>query len=334
MRIFRNLEEAGGHFGPCALTIGNFDGCHIGHQSIFRQVKAAASENGWKAAVLTFDPHPAKIVAPARAPKLLSTVGQRTRWMAGCGIEEVMILPFNSEVAALDPSAFVSNILSGALRARAVMVGDNFRFGHNQAGDVALLAALGERFGFQSKSMHALRLRGTVVSSSEIRRRLACGDVSGAARMLGRFYFLEGVVIRGHGIGAKQTVPTLNLDTAAEVLPGNGVYVTRTFDLEAERMWPSITNIGHRPTFGGDALAIETFLLSRLDSDPPVRLRVEFTHRLRDERKFDNAALLRLQILKDVERARAWHRRWDDIIKGYSPSRGYESRRNNDSFRR
>jgi riboflavin kinase/FMN adenylyltransferase len=315
MRVFRNLDDARAAFGPCALTIGNFDGCHIGHQSIFRQVRAAASAGGWKAGVLTFDPHPAVVVAPERAPQLLSAIDQRIGWMAECGIDEAMVLPFDRRVASLDPDEFVRQILLDGLRARAVMVGDNFRFGRGQAGNVHTLSVLGEQHGFEARALHAVTGRGVVVSSSEIRRRLLAGAVGAAARMLGRFYSLEGRVVKGQGVGSRQTVPTLNLEPPAGVLPASGVYVTRAFDADAGRAWRAITNIGVRPTFGGDALTIETYLLSPLEGDPPERLRVEFTHRIREERKFANPAMLREQILKDAARAAAWHRHWERYNK-------------------
>jgi riboflavin kinase/FMN adenylyltransferase len=310
VRVFRTAEEARGTFGPCALSIGNFDGVHRGHQALFAEVRRIASEHNWNPSVLTFDPHPTSVVAPARAPRLLSTIEQRCRVMSRSGIEQVLVLPFNPQVAALSPEDFVQSILVDCAGARAVVVGDNFRFGHKQAGDFRLLSALGKTHGFQVRAIPAISLRGTAVSSSEIRRLILAGDVSRAARLLGRFYALEGTVVSGHGIGSRQTVPTLNLDTAAEVLPATGVYVTRASDLDQDgRWWPSITNVGYRPTFNGDSLTVETHLLAPLDGEAPPRLRVAFTHRLRDERRFDSPEALRAQILRDVSRAQAWHRR-------------------------
>jgi len=310
MRIYRSVEEAQGKFGPSAVTIGNFDGVHLGHQQLFREVVSVAKENGWTPSVLTFHPHPTRVVAPERAPKLLSTMDQRCLWMEECGIEQVLILPFDREVAKLTPEQFVRSILVECAGARCVLVGENFRFGNKQAGDTATLAALGAVHGFKARAMPAVRIRNRIVSSSEIRRWLQEGRVVQAARMLGRFFSLEGMVVRGHGIGSRQTVPTLNLSATTEVLPALGVYVSRTFDLDAKREWPSISNIGHRPTFGGEDLTIESYLLEPLEGESPARICVELTHRVRDERQFDNAEALKVQILQDVERAQAWHRRW------------------------
>jgi riboflavin kinase/FMN adenylyltransferase len=309
MRIYRTLEEAAGRFGPCAVTIGNFDGVHAAHRRILRRVKATADERGLQAAALTFDPHPARILAPERAPRLMTTPEERCALMAQEGIERVLILEFNRELSELSPEEFVRRVLAEVLQARAVLVGDNFRFGHGQAGDVVTLAALGPLFDYTTEVVHAVSLRGVMVSSSAIRRFIESGDVSRAARLLERPYALSGDVVRGRGMGAKQTVPTLNLETLAEVLPARGVYITCTEDLDADRRWQSITNIGVRPTFGEGGLSIETFLLSRFDGVAPHRIKVEFLRRVRDERRFESPRALREQILKDVSRAQAYFRR-------------------------
>ena len=310
LRIFHRLEDVPPDFGPCAITIGNFDGLHVGHRRIMQRVVQVARDQGWKASALTFDPHPARIVAPDRAPKLLSTPEQRVQSMAEEGIREVLILPFTRELSHLSPEEFVSWILHDRLQAKAVLVGDNFRFGYRHSGDVRLLRQLGTRYGFVTEIVGAIRLRGRVVSSSETRRLIEAGDVSAAARLLGRPYGLEGQVVTGHGIGKKQTVPTLNLATAAEILPRTGVYVTSTRDLDSDRRWDSVTNVGYRPTFGGDdKISIETYLLSEYDGPEPRRIRVDFLHRLRDEKKFDSPEALKSQIMTDVKHTLAWYRR-------------------------
>ena len=243
MSIHRSLAETPGDFGRCAITIGNFDGVHIGHQQILQRVIAVAREHGWKAAVLTFDPHPTKLVAPARAPRLLTTPEQRARLMLDQGIDEVLILPFTPEIAALTPEQFGLEILSEKLGARVVLVGDNFRFGNRAAGDARTLQELGRKYGFSEEIMRAIVWRGRIISSSEIRQSIEAGQVSIACRMLGRPYALEGRVVPGAGVGSKQTVPTLNLETQAEVLPKTGVYITRTHDRAGSRNWPSITTV-------------------------------------------------------------------------------------------
>lgn len=307
--IYRSLAETPSDFGPCAITVGNFDGVHAGHRKILRRVAALAREEGWKSAALTFDPHPTKLLAPASAPRLLTTLDQRARMMLEQGIDQIMILPFTLEVAALTPEEFVRKILVDKLGVRAVLVGANFRFGKRAAGDAASLEQLGERYSFETDILPPVMWRKRMISSSEIRRLIADGDVATACRMLNRPHRIQGAVVHGEGIGSKQTVPTLNLDTKAEVVPKDGVYVTRTRESKGAREWRSITNVGYRPTFGGQGRTIETYLLSALDGPPPGEISVEFLRRMRDERKFETPEALKAQILRDVNRAQAYFRR-------------------------
>jgi len=323
VNIYRSLASVPADFGPCALTIGNFDGVHFGHRQILRRVAAFARERGWKPSVLTFDPHPTRIVAPERTPRLMTSPDRRAELMHEEGIEQVLILPFTTEVAHLTPEEFARQIVVGRLQTRAVLVGANFRFGYRHAGDVGLLAELGRRMGFETEIVDAISSRGRMVSSSGIRSLIESGRVSLAARFLLHPYALEGAVVGGRGVGSQQTVPTLNLATSAEVLPARGVYVTRTTDLETGRSWDSITNIGYRPTFGASGeLSIETFLLGGAVVPPPNRIRVEFLWRVRDERKFPDAAALKSQILRDVRAAQSWFRRARAWIRRPSSSLG------------
>ena len=326
MRIYRSLAGLAPDFGPSAVTIGNFDGVHRGHCEILRRVKALADARGWKASVLTFDQHPTKVVAPERTPKLMTTPERRAELMAAAGVEQILILPFDRAIAQWSPEEFVKQLLVDRLGARAVLVGDNFRFGCRQAGDTRTLQALGSQLGFEMEIAPAVTCRGQVVSSSGIRSLLCAGRIGLANRFLGRPYALEGDVVSGRGVGSKQTVPTLNLATAGEVIPARGVYVTRTRDLDSARAWTSVTNVGYRPTFGeSDRLSIESFLLdpqgdpltappidpltAPLAGDAPHRIRVEFLARLRSERQFESPAALKAQILRDVRAARSYFRR-------------------------
>ena len=310
MRVYRSLAEVPREFGPSALTIGNFDGVHYGHRRILRRVREVAEEHGWHASVLTFDPHPTRIVAPQRTPPLLTSPDRRAALMAEEGIEQVLILPFTAELAHLSPEEFARQLLVEGLGARAVLVGDNFRFGRSQAGNVAVLAELGRQLGFTTEIVPAVGYRGQIVSSSGIRQLIRAGEVARAARLLQHPYALDGEVVSGRGVGSKQTVPTLNLATRAEVIPANGVYITRTRDTENGREWNSVTNIGYRPTFGAsDELTIETFLLEALQGETPARIAVEFLRRIREERKFDAPEALKAQILRDVRFAQAFFRR-------------------------
>lgn len=315
MRIYRSLEEVPADFGPSALTIGNFDGVHTGHRSILRRLKQIALERGWKPSVLMFDPHPARVVAPRRAPRLMTPPERRASLMALEGIEQALILPFTTDVARLTPEQFARQIVAGRLGARAVLVGDNFRFGHDHAGNVETLRQLGELLGFETEIVPAVTRRGRPVSSSAIRGLLESGRVALAARWLERPYTLEGEVVPGRGIGSRQTVPTLNLSTAAELIPRTGVYVTRTHDLEAPRAWNSVTNVGYRPTFGDSSqLSIETFLLDPLAGEAPRRISVEFLWRVRDERKFTNPEALKARILRDAAAARRYFARTRALV--------------------
>jgi riboflavin kinase/FMN adenylyltransferase len=310
MKIYRSLEELPADFGPSALSIGNFDGVHFGHRRILRRLRELARERGWKASVLTFDPHPTRVVAPERAPLLMTSPERRAELMGEEGIEQIVILPFTPEVAQLTPQEFVERIVVGRLGARAVLVGGNFRFGHKHAGDVKTLAELGSRLGFETEIVPAVSCRGRMVSSTGIRELIGAGRVALAARLLQHPYGVEGEVVAGRGVGSRETVPTLNLATRADVIPRRGVYVTRTSQPESGRAWDSITNIGYRPTFGkSEELSIETFLLDPLQGEAPRRIRVEFLWRMRDERKFDSPEALKRQILRDARAAREYFRR-------------------------
>lgn len=308
-RVFWGFDHVPPDFGPCALTIGNFDGVHIGHQELMRRTAEIARAGGRKAAVLTFQPHPAKVIAPARAPKMICDFTRRAELMGAAGIEHVLVLPFTEELSRWTPEEFVVDLLVRKLGAKAIVMGDDFRFGHKQAGDRALLETLGRRHGFDVVTVAPVEIRRQRVSSSLLREMAAAGRIARASRLLARPFELEGRVVSGHGIGSKQTVPTLNLAPDSEVLPRTGVYVTRTVELPEGRRWESITNLGVRPTFNGDALTIETYLLSPFEPPDPERIRVEFLWRIRDERKFASPEELKAQILRDARRAIQIHAR-------------------------
>ena len=307
--VFRSLEEARGGFGPCALSIGNFDGVHIGHRALIAEVVRFAAENGVAPGVLTFHPHPTVVVAPERTPLMITTLEQRIRLLESAGVTRILVLPFTSEVARLSPREFAEGILVQALGTKAVFVGENFHFGHRQAGTPETLRALGEEFGFVSHFMQPVMWRSEVVSSSAIRGYLKAGKVGRAGRLLGRCFSLEGAVVAGHGVGSRQTVPTLNLRPVEGQLVPRGVYITETREESGGRRWQSITNCGIRPTFGGDELTIETFLLSLFEEPRPEGIEVYFRRFVREERQFPSPKALKAQIFKDVGRARAYWRR-------------------------
>lgn len=314
MRVFWSVDEARGAFAPSVVTVGNFDGVHAGHRALLERTIALARRLNAKASAITFHPHPTAIVAPERTPKLLTTIEQRCELLAEAGLDQVLVIAFDAQVAAMEPEAFFREVLVDALGACGVVVGDNFHFGRKQSGKVETLRALGASSGARIEIVPAILRRGYVVSSSEVRRLLRDGRVALAGRLLGRPYALTGDVVRGAGRGAKHVVPTLNLEVPSldhieRALPQEGVYVTRTTCVESGRVWHSITNAGYRPTFDGKHLTIETFLLQPLDGESPRRIRVEFLRRVRGERKFASAEELKAQIIRDAARAVAWHRR-------------------------
>jgi riboflavin kinase/FMN adenylyltransferase len=309
VRIFRSVEEARGNFAASALAIGNFDGVHIGHQALLEAARSFAGRSGSKTSVLTFHPHPTAIVAPERTPPLICTLEQRLRLLEAAGAEQILVLPFTEDVARLSPEQFVSQILTGVLNTRAVFVGQNFRFGHKQAGTPETLRALGRQSGFEPCFIDPVSYRGEIVSSSSIREYLKGGNVARAGRMLGRCFFVEGDVVAGRGVGSKQLVPTLNVRPAAEQIVLRGIYVTETIDTRRNRRWQSITNVGTSPTFGTNETTIETYLLSPFDGLTPESIRVEFRRFVRWETWFPSVDDLRVQILKDVARAQAYWRR-------------------------
>jgi len=314
MRVFHSVAEVPGNFGPSVVTIGNFDGVHIGHGEIMRRVVAIGRERGLTPTVLTFDPHPARVLAPARAPKLINTIGQRLRRLESQGIEAALLIPFSLEFAKLTPDQFARDILAGALKARVVLVGEDFRFGVQQSGDIGTLRALGAELGFELQPVSAVEGNGARVSSTRIREMVTSGKVSQACRLMGAPFALEGAVVSGRGIGSKMTVPTLNLAAENELLPKNGVYVTLT--RAAGRDWQSITNVGYRPTFNGEGLTVETFLLDGSPEETPERIEVAFLTFVRDEMKFETPELLKARILRDAAAAKRFHTRFARLRMG------------------
>ena len=307
--VFRSLKEAVGNFGPCALTIGNFDGVHLGHRTLIRQTRQLAHNNGWASGVLTFDPHPAVVVAPERAPQMICSLQDRLRLLEQAGAERILVLPFTREVSLMEPEEFIETVLVSGLDARAVVVGQNFHFGRRQAGTPGVLAECGVKYGFDCHFLAPIVYRGEVVSSTAIRGHLLKGSIGRANRLLGRCFSIAGEIVSGHGVGSKQTVPTLNLRPGDEIVPAWGVYISETEDLSNGRRWPSITNVGNRPTCGGDEVTIETFLLTALEGAAPEYISVSLRRWVRGERTFPDSPSLRTQILRDVERAKAYWRR-------------------------
>jgi phosphoribosyl 1,2-cyclic phosphate phosphodiesterase len=285
------------------VAIGTFDGIHLGHQRVLEYAIQRAKESGAVSTALTFEPSPAKVLRPETAPPRISTNQQRMDWFGIVGMETAVVLPFTRELAALSPEEFVDQILVTQLKVRAVVVGDNFRFGNQHAGDVKFLRELGMRQGFDVVVHTPVVLDGKVVSSTVIRKLVSEGDVRKAARFLGRPFALTGEVTSGTGMGRKFTFPTLNLKPEQELLPAQGVYITRTaLDGEASSH-RSVTNVGVRPTFNGRRLSVETHLLDYSGNFTPKKIEVRFWKRLRPEKKFSGAEELKEQIARDIATA-------------------------------
>jgi riboflavin kinase/FMN adenylyltransferase len=306
-------EERLGESRPgTVVTIGNFDGVHLGHQKILRDVveRAASGHGGARdalkkellPAVLTFYPHPARVLRPQQAPSLLETLPQRLADFAALGIGATLVLRFDADLAQASAEDFAKKYLVDTMRAQAVLVGASFRFGHKQLGDVELLKELGRRWGFEVVIVTPVIDGAEVVSSTAIREAVRGGRVEDARRMLGRPFALVGEIRTGTGQGRKLVVPTLNLATEQETLPKTGVYVTET--VLTAGTYQSVTNVGVRPTFDGTRLAIESHLFDFAEALTNGPMKVRFLQRLRDEQKFSGPEALREQVLKDIARAK------------------------------
>jgi len=295
-----------------AVTIGNFDGVHLGHQRIFQAVNDWVGLKGnlhkkqeqLTPTVLTFYPHPAKVLRPADAPQLLCTLSQRLAEFESAGMHAALVLKFDEQLAKVSAEDFARTYLVDTLRARAVFVGANFRFGHKQAGNVKLLEEFGQRWDFEVHVVPPVIQDGIVVSSTAVRCAVREGRMEDASRLLGRPFALAGEIKTGTGQGRKLVVPTLNLATEQECLPKNGVYATES--VIAGKTYRSATNIGVRPTFDGQRLAIESHLFDFSETLTSGAMEVRFWKRLRDEKKFSGPEALRDQVLRDIGEAQAY----------------------------
>jgi riboflavin kinase/FMN adenylyltransferase len=286
------------------LALGNFDGMHRGHMKIIERVRRGAEERGATAVAMTFDPHASRVVRPDRAPPLLMTKAQKLEALGRAGIHGVAVVRFTPELSRWDPETFVRSVLVEWLHVAEVWVGANFLFGRDRCGTFSTLRTLGARYGFRAEKIDPVRYRDFVVSSTRVRRLLSEGRVDEAGALLGHHYVIDGVVIEGDRRGRTLGFPTANLRTENELIPPNGVYAT-TAALDSV-VYPSITSIGVRPTFGDDGRrGIETHLLDFLGEVYGARLRLGFVQRLRDEKQFESVDALMAQIEVDRERARS-----------------------------
>jgi riboflavin kinase/FMN adenylyltransferase len=285
------------------LALGNFDGVHRGHRKILDRVHRVASEHGATSVVMTFEPHPPRVVRPDKAPPLLMTLPQKLEAIESVGLHGGAIVRFTPEMSRWDPETFVRTVLVDWLRVAEVWVGANFLFGHDRAGNFSMLRTLGARFGFKSEKIDPIRYKDFVVSSTRIRRLVSEGRVDEAGALLGHQYFIDGTVVHGDHRGATIGFPTANICTANELPPPHGVYATTTTIEGVVR--PSVTNIGTRPTVDSSGRTrIETHVFDWKGDLYGASIRVGFVQRLRDERMFDGLDGLRAQIAADCGRAR------------------------------
>jgi riboflavin kinase/FMN adenylyltransferase len=305
------LAEVPSGWGACVATIGEFDGVHRGHQRIVERAGEIARAMNLPVVVITFDPHPDEVVRPGSHPPLLTTSRRRAELLAGLGADAVLVLPFSLEFSRLSPDEFVRVVLSERLHAAAVVVGENFRFGHKAAGDVSLLAQLGEKYDFAAEGVPLLVVDGVTISSTYIRERLAAGDVAAAAHVLGRPHRVEGIVVRGHMRGRGLGFPTANLETPPHTAtPADGVYAgwLTSLDLDGSEIsrWPAAISVGTNPTFGAGDRTVEAYALDRDDLDLyGTHAAIDFTARLRGTERFDTVEALVTQMRQDVDQARA-----------------------------
>jgi riboflavin kinase / FMN adenylyltransferase len=288
---------------PC-VAVGNFDGVHRGHQALVARAMTTAAASGGAAVVLTFDPHPARVLAPEAAPTALMTIGQKAEALNRLGVHAMAVLPFTPEVAAASPEDFAAGVLDGALDASAVVVGANFRFGRGRAGDVGTLRSQGASLGFDVVEVPPVLVEGERVSSSRIREALSRGDAAFAAALLGRPHCIEGRVVAGEGRGRALGVPTANLHPTSETLPAVGVYAAWCWPESAAAAAPAVVNLGRRPTFGGGAVSVEAHLLDFAGDLYGRAMSLSFVCRLRGERTFPGPEALVTQIQEDIRSAR------------------------------
>ena len=285
-----------------SVTIGNFDGLHLGHRRILEELVRTAAASGTSSVVMTFSPHPLQFLHPDKAPKLIVLTEDKLAQIESLGIDYLLLVKFDEALSRLSGEAFIREILVRSLRVQHLFVGHNFVFGHKRSGNVALLEALRREYGYTVHVIPPVAVRGNRVSSTGIRELIRSGRISQANRLLGRYYSLQGRVVPGQGLGRTVLFPTLNLEAQNEILPENGVYATLA--LFEGQSHPAVTNVGTRPTVSGTSLSVETHLLEHAPAAPPLTLELQFLHRLRDERKFPSVQELKEQITMDIQRAR------------------------------
>jgi riboflavin kinase/FMN adenylyltransferase len=309
MRTFHSLNDVALDSGRTLVSVGNFDGLHRAHCHVIDAIVQRAKAQDAKSVVVTFEPHPIRILRPDLNFKMLTPLAEKLLLLEATGLDAVLLLPFSRDLSLMTPHQFAHEILKKHLHASEVHEGYNFHFGHKAEGNIQLLRELGREMGFAVHDYPEMRLRGEPVSSSHIRKLLCDGRVSRARHLLARPFSILSTPGRGRGYGSKYTVPTINLARYEELVPKDGVYITRT--RVGDECFDSVTNVGNRPTFGSDSFAIESHLLNfhPLELSPETEVELYFLDRLRDEIKFPSVEALKEQIGRDVRKAQKYLRR-------------------------
>jgi riboflavin kinase/FMN adenylyltransferase len=304
MEVFSDYREV--RLDASVVTIGSFDGLHRGHQLLLDQVASWSKELRAKAAVLTFEPHPARYFAPEFSPRLLQTTGNKVRALSSLPIDVVLTQHFNDRFALLSPDEFVRLVLVEALAVKGIVVGEDFTFGKGRTGTVVDLQRLAPQCGFTVRIIPRLAIEGIAISSTRVRAFLLEGNVKGAALLLGRPFVLTGTVMTGAGRGRKLGFRTANIKTETELLPAMGVYISWLFWEENQQGSLGVTNVGMNPTFGPGSLSVETHAFGKVSNLVGQRVALAFLERLRSERVFSSAKDLVAQIRRDVSAAKQY----------------------------
>jgi riboflavin kinase/FMN adenylyltransferase len=312
MEIIRGLEDLKENYPNTVITIGNFDGLHLGHQKIIQTVLRESEDINGTSMVVTFDPHPMKVLAPEREIKLLTTPKERERLIQTMGIHVLLCITFNEEFSQLTPDDFIDDILVKKINAKKVIVGQNYAFGKARKGTTELLRRRGRKYGFNVKVVRHAKFNGEVVSSSKIRNFLSKGQVFEASTFLGRAYTIEGNVIKGAGRGEKLLhIPTANITTPNELVPKEGVYAVK-IGIKND-FFDGVANIGKKPTFGDAVTSYEVHIFNYAGNLLGEHLRIHFIDWIRDQQSFPDALSLERQIRNDIEHAR-------DILNSKRPT--------------
>jgi riboflavin kinase/FMN adenylyltransferase len=303
MQVYQQIDDAGLSPAASVVTMGNFDGIHLGHQALVLRSLEEARRRNVASVVLTFDPHPLKVLAPARAPRLILTPEDKIELLQDLGVDVVINQRFDASFASLDAEEFVRRFIVSRLKAKKIWVGRDLRFGHGRKGDVEQLVRWGEELGFEVGIVEPILVNGVRVSSSQIRQAIEAGRVDEARSSLGRYHFISGTVVEGNRRGRDLGFPTANIASRTEVIPSDGIYAT-LFHIGQEP-WLSVSSIGVNPTFGAGPRTVESYMLNFDRDIYGTKIKLAFVKKIREEKKFADVASLIAQIQEDVRSARA-----------------------------